>query len=48
MATNFVAKFAKLADQPSIVALEFRNILEYRNADPSTSCKNLVSFGPVA
>jgi len=30
MATNCVAKFAKLADPPSFVALAFQNGLEYR------------------
>jgi len=55
MATDFVAKFAKLANPPPFVTLEFWNGLEYRNADmhvdsgndPSTSWEHLVSFGTV-
>jgi len=55
MATNFRGKIGKSAYSHSFVALAFRNILEYRNADGrvnsgndlATSCENLVNFDPV-
>jgi len=49
MATNFVAKLAKLAYPPSFSALASHNELEYRNDgdDLTTSYKNLVNVGPV-
>jgi len=48
MATNYRGKSGKSADLPSFVALAFQNRVDYGNSDfMTTSCKNLVIFGPV-